>query len=72
VLKFLDELLRQYFWCIVGTFGKFWNESNEYGMPKNILKQCNSILHCKKGLFKRLEMIWKWFFFGKVVYIFTL
>jgi hypothetical protein len=35
MLKFLDELAQKYFWCIMKSFGKDWNEFNEYGIPKN-------------------------------------
>jgi uncharacterized protein YozE (UPF0346 family) len=36
MLKVLNEFVQQYFWFIMGTFDKFWNEYNEYGIPKCI------------------------------------
>jgi hypothetical protein len=38
MFNFLDEIVQQYFLCIVGTFGKIWNAFNECGVFKNILK----------------------------------
>jgi len=57
MLKYLNEHMWQYFWCIVETFGIFWNKYNEYGVPKKTLRQCNQCFSLQKWLFKRCEMI---------------
>jgi hypothetical protein len=57
MLKFLDELIWQYFWCIVGTFDKFWNEYTKYGVSKMTFKQCNQWFLLQKRFFKSCEMI---------------
>jgi hypothetical protein len=39
----------------MGRFGIFWNESNEYQLPKALLKQYNQCFSLLKGLFQTLE-----------------
>jgi len=38
VKSFSNELVQQYFWCIVQTFNKIWNGFNENEMSKNTWK----------------------------------
>jgi hypothetical protein len=35
----------------MGWFRKIWSESNEYQLPKALLKQCNQCFSLLKGLF---------------------
>jgi len=42
MLKHLNELVQFFFWCIMETCGKNWNEYNEYIVgPKALLKHNN-------------------------------
>jgi hypothetical protein len=52
MLKFLDGLIRQYLWCIVEIFGEFWNEYNEYKVPKRTVNNVTNAFHCKKDFLK--------------------
>ncbi len=64
MLKFSDGLIWQYFWCIVETFGEFWNEFNEYGVPKRTLNNVTNAFCWKKdflNMWNDLKMI----FLGK-------
>lgn len=38
MLNFVNELSQRYAHYIMKTFGKFWNEFNKYGVPKNTFK----------------------------------
>jgi hypothetical protein len=62
MLKFLDGLIWQYFWCIVERFGEFWNECNEYGVPKRTLNNVTKMHFVAKKTSKIYEIIWKWHF----------
>jgi len=66
MLKFLDGLIQQYFWCIVETFGEFWNEYNEYGVPKMILNNVTNAFHCKKSFLNMWNDL-KMTFLGKTL-----
>jgi hypothetical protein len=48
----------------MGWFGNFWNESNEYQLPKTLLKKYNQCFSLLKGLFQTLEKTWKLHFMG--------
>jgi hypothetical protein len=37
------------------TFGKVWNESNQYGIPKSIFKCLQCLLLLLNGLFEILQ-----------------
>jgi hypothetical protein len=41
----------------VRTFGKIWNECNEYEIPKNTLKQCEQFFHFNKDFLKDMKWL---------------
>jgi len=41
----------------MGWFGKFWNECNEYQLPKALLKQYNQFFCYLNDFFKHLKKL---------------
>jgi hypothetical protein len=65
MLKFLDELVHKYIWCIMKSFGNDWNEFNEYGVPKtHFYFNVTSDFAIRKFQIKGFEMVWKWNIYG--------
>jgi hypothetical protein len=54
MFNFLDEIIQQYFYCVMGKFGKIWNALNECGVLKNNLKDYITNVICYLKHFQKV------------------